>query len=64
MVFEPAPISGRVCAPASKSYAQRLIACALLAEGRSVLRGYTPCDDSERALLAAQTMGARVRAAS
>jgi len=60
VVFEPAKISGFVSAPASKSYTQRVIACALLADGRTTIRGYTGCDDSERALLAAKNMGALI----
>lgn len=60
LVFEPSGLFGRVRAPASKSYAQRAIACALLAGGESVIRGYTPCEDSERALGAAALLGLRV----
>ena len=47
--------------PASKSFAQRAIIAAALASGRSHLRGYSPCDDSESALAAARAIGARVR---
>lgn len=47
-------------APASKSYAQRLLALALLAPGESVFEGYTPCDDTERALDATRKLGALV----
>ena len=47
--------------PASKSFAQRAIIAAALAEGRSHLRGYSPCADSESALAAARTLGAKVR---
>ena len=36
--------------PASKSFAQRAIIAAALADGRSHLRGYSPCADSESAL--------------
>ncbi|PSN95232.1 3-phosphoshikimate 1-carboxyvinyltransferase [Candidatus Marsarchaeota G2 archaeon ECH_B_2] len=60
VVFDPAKISGFVSAPASKSYTQRVIACALLADGNTTIRGYTGCDDSERALLAAKNMGALI----
>jgi len=60
VVFEPATISGSVSAPASKSYTQRVIACSLLADGSTTIRGYTGCDDSERALLAAKNMGALI----
>lgn len=47
--------------PASKSYAQRAIIAAALADGRSHLRRYTPCDDSESAIKAARAIGAKVR---
>lgn len=46
--------------PASKSFAQRAILCAALAEGTSKLRGYTPCDDSEAAVKFARQIGAKV----
>ena len=47
--------------PASKSFTQRAILAAALAEGTSHLYGYTPCEDSEAALLAARSLGADVR---
>lgn len=46
--------------PASKSFAQRAIIAAALAEGVSHLTGYTPCDDSEAAIRVAETIGAKV----
>lgn len=46
--------------PASKSFAQRAIIAAALAEGRSVLSGYSPCGDSQAALDAARQIGAQV----
>lgn len=46
--------------PSSKSFAQRAILAAALAEGTSVLRHYTPCGDSEAAIKVAETFGARV----
>lgn len=48
-------------APASKSFAQRAILAAALADGVSVLKGYTPCGDSESALKVAKEMGASVK---
>lgn len=47
--------------PASKSFAQRAILAAALADGTSHLRGYSPCEDSEAALAVAKAMGAKVR---
>ena len=54
---------GRIRIPASKSYAQRAILCATLAGGRSTLRGYSPCGDSEAALSLAESLGAKVEKA-
>lgn len=47
--------------PASKSFAQRAILAAALAEGTSHLDGYSPCGDSEAALRVAEALGATVR---
>ncbi|MBQ7518508.1 MAG: type I 3-dehydroquinate dehydratase [Bacteroidales bacterium] len=46
--------------PCSKSFAQRAIIAAALAEGTSVLTGYTPCRDNEAALAVATSLGAVV----
>ena len=46
--------------PVSKSFAQRAIIAAALAEGTSHLRGYTPCGDNEAALQVARALGAQV----
>lgn len=46
--------------PASKSFAQRAILAAALAEGTSHLGGYSPCGDSEAALSLARALGAKV----
>ena len=47
--------------PCSKSFAQRAIIAAALAEGVSHLSGYTPCGDSEAALSVARALGADVQ---
>ena len=47
--------------PAAKSFAQRAILCAALAEGTSHLSGYTPCGDSEAAIGVAEALGATVK---
>ncbi|MBQ9547655.1 MAG: 3-phosphoshikimate 1-carboxyvinyltransferase [Bacteroidales bacterium] len=47
-----------VCA--SKSFAQRAIVAAALADGRSHLHGYSPCADSEAAIAVAKALGAKV----
>ena len=46
--------------PSSKSFAQRAIIAAALADGVSHLKGYTPCGDSEAALQVARNLGAEV----
>ncbi len=46
--------------PASKSFAQRAIIAAALADGVSHLRGYSPCGDNEAALAVARALGAEV----
>ena len=47
--------------PSSKSFAQRAIIAAALAEGTSHLSGYTPCGDNESALNVAKSLGAGVK---
>ena len=47
--------------PASKSFAQRAIVAAALAQGTSHLTGYSPCGDNESALAAVRKLGARVK---
>ena len=47
--------------PSSKSFAQRAIIAAALAEGTSHLSGYTPCGDNESALKVAKSLGAGVK---
>jgi len=56
----PFIVDGEACVPSSKSFAQRAIVAAALAEGVSHLRGYTPCGDSEAALAFARSIGAYV----
>ena len=46
--------------PVSKSFAQRAIIAAALADGISHLKGYTPCGDNEAALQVARNLGAEV----
>ncbi|MBO4340601.1 MAG: type I 3-dehydroquinate dehydratase [Bacteroidales bacterium] len=47
--------------PASKSFAQRAILAAALAEGTSRLSGYSPCGDNQSALAVARALGADVK---
>mgnify|MGYP003314928821 CR=1 FL=1 len=53
--------TSRVRMPSSKSYAQRAILAAALADGVSVLKGYTECSDNASALAVAAQLGADVR---
>lgn len=52
--------NGGLTMPASKSFAQRAIIAAALADGTSNLSGYTPSDDSEAAIKAAEAFGAKI----
>ncbi|MBO7199310.1 MAG: 3-phosphoshikimate 1-carboxyvinyltransferase [Alistipes sp.] len=58
------PLGNRLCGevtpPCSKSYAQRALAAALLAEGRTTLRGIELCRDTRSAIDAIEKLGARV----
>lgn len=56
----PSPVSGSLTPPCSKSYAQRALAAALLAEETSVLKHIGFCDDTRSALRCIRTLGARV----
>ena len=47
--------------PSSKSFAQRAIIAAALADGTSHLTGYSPCGDNESALAVAHALGAQVQ---
>ena len=53
-------LSGRVTPPCSKSYAQRALAAALLAHGRTTLRGIELCSDTRSAISAIEALGATV----
>ena len=56
----PGRVRGICIPPCSKSYAQRALAAALLAEGETVLRNIEFCDDTRSALQCIETLGARV----
>lgn len=53
-------LHGSLTPPSSKSYAQRALAVALLAQGRTVLRGLDFCQDTLSALGCIHTLGAEV----
>ena len=52
--------AGGIVMPASKSFAQRAILAAALADGCSHLSGYSPCGDTLAAIKLARTLGAEV----
>lgn len=53
-------VGGVLNAPTSKSYAQRAVAAALLAEGETLLQNMELCNDTEAALDVARRLGATV----
>ncbi|MCD7963494.1 MAG: 3-phosphoshikimate 1-carboxyvinyltransferase [Rikenellaceae bacterium] len=53
-------VTGDITAPASKSFAQRAIAAALLADGTTILENVTLCDDTEAAIYTARRLGAKI----
>lgn len=58
---EPLHCDSPLNMPSSKSFAQRAIIAAALAEGESRLSGYSPCGDNEAAIEVAKALGAEVR---
>ena len=56
----PGEIQGELTPPCSKSYAQRALAAALLAEGESTLRNIELCDDTRSAMRCIKALGADV----
>ncbi len=58
--ISPGKVDGAIRAPHSKSVFQRAVACALLARGRSTIRGGRPSGDDLSALAVAEAMGAEV----
>ena len=57
-IVHPGQIAGQVHAPASKSYAQRALAAALLAKGTTILRNPSRCDDAKAAMKVIGQLGA------
>ena len=53
-------LRGEITPPCSKSYAQRALAAALLASGRTTLRGIELCRDTRSAIAAIEALGATV----
>ncbi len=61
--IHPSPIDGAVAAPPSKSLTQRAIAAGLLANGTTVIRNPSFCNDSLAAMKMAEALGAAVSTA-
>ena len=57
---KPLPGTETLSMPSSKSFAQRAIIAAALADGTSCLGGYSPCGDNNAALEVAKALGAEV----
>lgn len=53
-------VNGTITPPSSKSYAQRAIALALLAEGRTTLRNIEFCKDTRSAISCIEALGAKI----
>lgn len=60
VTVRPGRISGTVQAPPSKSVVQRAVALAALADGASVIRARSLCDDARAALSMVEALGADV----
>jgi len=61
MKVYPSQLKGSVAAPGSKSAAQRMVACASLARGESVISEFPDSDDCVASLNIAQALGAIIK---
>ncbi len=59
-VITPSRAKGIVKAPPSKSMAHRLLICAMLSEGESIIRGISNCDDVSATIDCMRAFGATV----
>ena len=59
ITIEPSKLKGEVYAPPSKSYAHRLLICAALAQGKSLVKGISESDDMNATLACMQALGVR-----
>lgn len=60
VIKQGSKINGQIKAPTSKSYLQRAIAAAMLADGKSILLYHSLCNDTEAAIQIAKDLGAQV----
>lgn len=58
ITIQPSIIRGTLQAPASKSFAQRALAAALLADGTTIIRNPSRCNDALAAMQVIQDLGA------
>lgn len=59
-VIQPAKLSGSICVPPSKSAAHRLLICAALAEGKSVVENVDLSQDISATISAMRALGSRL----
>ena len=59
-IISPSKVGGNVTPPCSKSYAQRALAVALLADGESTIGNLELCDDTRSAIRCIEALGAEV----
>ncbi|MBQ5372199.1 MAG: 3-phosphoshikimate 1-carboxyvinyltransferase, partial [Rikenellaceae bacterium] len=59
-IISPSKVGGKVTPPCSKSYAQRALAVALLADGESTIGNLELCDDTRSAIRCIEALGAEV----
>lgn len=59
--IRPSRLQGRISAPPSKSYAHRMMLCAALADGESVIRGVAHSEDMLATLHGIEALGAECR---
>lgn len=59
-IISPSKVNGSVTPPCSKSYAQRALAVALLAEGESTIGNLELCDDTRSAIRCIEALGAEI----
>jgi len=63
MTFFPAPLKGKVAAPASKSEAHRRMICAVLTRGATTLRGFMASADMAATARCLKALGAKIEQA-
>lgn len=62
--ISPSRLCGEVSAPPSKSFAHRMMICAALAHGESVIKGISDSEDMLATLDCIEALGARYESAT